>query len=92
MCSFYIKNKLKYPIFNEKNFFSAKCLFLSQQSNNWEISRKNLVAFKRWGEIKDEKFQYYEGSLENLIFRGVTKNQYIEGNCLKRGGLDTLQI
>ena len=23
---------------------------------NWEILTKNLVTFKRWDEIKDEKF------------------------------------
>ena len=23
---------------------------------NWEISAKNLVAFKRWDGVKDEKF------------------------------------
>ena len=31
------------------------------------------------GGVKDEKFQYYGGSLKNSIFRGggVTKKQYI---------------
>ena len=23
---------------------------------NWEISTKNLVTFKRWDEVKEEKF------------------------------------
>ena len=44
--------------------------------------------------VKDEKFYYYGGSLKNLIFREggeVTKSQYIEGNCLKRG-VESLQI
>ena len=52
--------------------------------------------------IDDEKLEYFWVSLKNLIFRkgvgvgggwggGVTKNQYIGGDCLKRGGLDSLQ-
>ena len=33
------------------------------------------------------------GSLENLICRGAfPKNQYIGGDCLKMGGLNSLQI
>ena len=35
----------------------------------WEILPKNLVTFKRWDGVKDEKFQYYWGSLKNLIFK-----------------------
>ena len=34
---------------------------------NWEISTKNLVTFKRWDEVNDEKFQYYRNSLKNSI-------------------------
>ena len=34
--------------------------------------------------VKDEKFEYYMGSLKNPIFRwGFLKNQYIRGKCLK---------
>ena len=42
----------------------------------------------------DENFSYYGASLKNPIFREeeVNKNQYIRGNCLKRVGLDSLQI
>ena len=36
---------------------------------NWETLTKNLVTFKRWDGVKDEKFYYYGGSLKNLIFR-----------------------
>ena len=45
---------------------------------NWETLTKNLITFKRWDRIKDEKFQYYGGSLKNLIFRGgrFRKKQY----------------
>ena len=48
--------------------------------NRKEILTKNLVTFKRWDGLKDEKFEYYGGSLKNLIFRGgFTKNQCIGG-------------
>ena len=36
---------------------------------NWEILTKNVVTFKRRDGVKDEKFEYYGGSLKNLIFR-----------------------
>ena len=31
---------------------------------SWEILTKNLVNFKRWVEVKDEKFKYYAGLLK----------------------------
>ena len=34
---------------------------------NWEILTKNLVTFKRWDGVKDEKFQYNGGSLKKPI-------------------------
>ena len=37
------------------------------KSPNCEILTKNLVAFKKWYGIKDEKFEYVGGSLKNLI-------------------------
>ena len=36
---------------------------------NWEVLTKNLVTFRRWEGVKDENFQYYGGSMKNLIFR-----------------------
>ena len=36
---------------------------------NWDILTKNLVTFKRWNGVKDEKFKYYGGSMKNPIFR-----------------------
>ena len=46
-------------------------MFFSVQTKNlnWEILTKNLVTFKRWDGVKDEKFSYHGGSLKNLIFR-----------------------
>ena len=55
---------------------------------NWEILVNNLVTFKRYGGVKDEKRYYSQGSLKNQIFRGAgnfTKDQYRGGrDCLKR--------
>ena len=34
---------------------------------NWKILTKNLIAFKRWDEVKDEKLW---GFTKNPIFRG----------------------
>ena len=36
-------------VYKEKNFICPKNL-------NWEVLTKNLVPFKRWDGIKDEKF------------------------------------
>ena len=52
---------------------------------NWEILTKNLVTFKRWHGVKDEKFSCYRVSLKSPIFR----EWWI---ALKEGGLDSLQI
>ena len=47
---------------------------MTYKNLNCEILTKNLVTFKRWDWVKDEK---YEGSLKNPIFRRrFTKNQY----------------
>ena len=43
---------------------------------NWETLTKNSFTFKRWDRVKDEKFEYYGGSLKNPIFREeFTNNQ-----------------
>ena len=83
--SFYIKNKLKSQIFICKKGLSAKMFFSVTTKNlNCEILTKNFVTFKRWDEIKNEKFWYYWVSLKNLIFTGeFARNQYIGRDCLK---------
>ena len=43
-CNFYIKNKLRSEIFNDKNVCKQKCF---SKNSNWEILTKNLVTFKR---------------------------------------------
>ena len=55
-CSFYIKNKLKCGVFNEKKVYKQKMFFFVITKNlNWEILTINLVTFKRWDGVKDEK-------------------------------------
>ena len=44
--------------------------FAITKNLNWEILTQNLVTFKRWDGVKDEKFQYYGSSLKNSISRG----------------------
>ena len=53
-------------------------MFLPFATNNLnrEILTKNLVTFKRWDGVKDEKLSYYAGSLK-IQFKGwggFTKN------------------
>ena len=54
------------------------------KSSNWEILTKNLLTFKGSDRVKNEKLWR---SLKNPIFTGgeLWKNQYREGNCLKKG-------
>ena len=48
VCNFYIKNKLKSGIFNDKKSLLAKMFFSNITTNsNWGTLTKNLVTFKR---------------------------------------------
>ena len=61
-CNFYIKNKKVYK---------QKCFSVITKNLNWEIlTKNNLVTFKRWDGVKDEKLEYYGGSLKNPTFNG----------------------
>ena len=54
--SFYIKNKLKSEIFNDKKSLYTKMFFSIITKNfNWEILTNNLLTFKRWDGVEDEK-------------------------------------
>ena len=57
---------------------------------NCEVLTKNLVTFKRWDGIKDEKF--YWVSPKNPIFKWVLKKPIYRGELLKKGGMDCLQF
>ena len=49
-------NKLKSEIFNDKKGLYAKMFFsVTTKYLNWEILIKNLINFKRWNGVKDEK-------------------------------------
>ena len=49
--------KIKSEIFNDKKSLQAIIFFtVITKNSNWEILPKNLVNFKRWDGIKDEKF------------------------------------
>ena len=55
----YIKSKLKYEIFNEKKkkkLETKTCFSVKTNNLNWDILTKNLVIFRRWHVVKDEKF------------------------------------
>ena len=42
---------------SQKKVFKPKMLFpVITKKWNWEILTKNLVSFKRWDGVKDEKF------------------------------------
>ena len=63
--------------------------FVITKNLKLEILTKDLVTFKRWDGVKDEKFEYCRGWLKNLIFWGggsCQKNQYIGANSLRDNG------
>ena len=59
-CNFYIKNKLKSDILNEKKGCKQKNFSAITKNSNWEILTKNFVTFKRLDGVNDK----------NPIFRG----------------------
>ena len=57
-----------------KKVHKQECIACITKNSNWEILTKNLVTFKRWDGVKDEKLYYFWSSRKNPIFRGgVTK-------------------
>ena len=67
-------------MFNNKKSLETEMFFSVIIKNlNWEILTKILPTFKRWDGVKDEKFEYYEGSLKNLLFRGGSRKSNKEG-------------
>ena len=52
-CSFFIKNKLNLKYLTTKTVYKKK---KNAKNLHWEILTKNLVTFKRWDGVKDEKF------------------------------------
>ena len=71
-----------------KIFFSI----ITKKSNE-EILTKNVVTFKKFDGVKDEKLWCFGYSLKNLTFRGGSLQKTdIEGGLPKKGGLDSLEI
>ena len=68
------------------------CLFVITKNLDWEILTKNLIIFKRWGGVKDEKFYFHRGSLKNPILGGFHEKPIYSGKLPKRKGFDSLQI
>ena len=62
-------------------------MFFSVTTRNlkWENLTTNSVIFKRWDGVKDEKISILCGVHCKMFRVGFPKNQYIVGNCLKRG-------
>ena len=53
---FFPKSKLKSEIFIDKKSLQAKIFFsVKTKNSNWEILVNNLVTFKKWDGVKDEK-------------------------------------
>ena len=42
-------------------------LFVITKNFNWKVLTKNLITFKRWNAVKDEKCNF----MKNPIFMGV---------------------
>ena len=55
-------------------------MIFSVLTNNWklEILTTNLVTFKRWDGIKEEKFRYYRGSRKTNILGGLPKKRDLD--------------
>ena len=66
------------------------------KNTNQENLTKNLVTFRRWDEVKDEKFWYYGGSLKTPVFiQGWVHEKpiyWLELPEKKGGSLDSLQV
>ena len=62
-----------------RKVYKQKRFSVLTKNLNWEILTTNLVTFKRWDVVKDEKFEYYGGSLKNPIFREVHEKPIYRG-------------
>ena len=63
---------------------------------NWEILTKNLVTFKKWDVVKDQKFYGVHWKIQFLGKwwggEGEILKNLILGELPKKGGLDNLQV
>ena len=49
---------MKYLMTN-KSLFEQKYFFVITKNSNWEILAKNLVTFKRYNGVMDEKIYFW---------------------------------
>ena len=64
--------------------FINKNIFPCHKNLNWKILTKNLVTFKRWDGVKDEKFNIMGENLEIWFLGGVHEEPIYRGklwNC-----------
>ena len=80
-CSFYIENKLKSEISNDKKV-NKKKVFVITKNLNWVILTKKLVTFERWDRVKDI-ILYRRDCLKR---RGFGQFAYLRGGLAKRDG------
>ena len=85
-CSFYIKNKLKSEILNGKKFIK---MFFSKKFCNQDFT---LGLLKDGMELRMSNFNIMRVHWKIWFLGGCMKNQYIECEIAKLGGLDSLQI
>ena len=62
-----------------KKVYKQKYFSVITKNSNWEILPQNLVTSKIEDGIKDEKLQYFWGSLKNLTVMGGLQKTNIEG-------------
>ena len=90
VCSFYIKNKVKSEIFNDKKSFTKMFFSAIAKNLDWGILTKNLVTFKRWDGFKEKNFSIM-GLTKKSDFQGGSQKTNILEELPKKGGLDSLQ-
>ena len=74
-----------------KKYINKNVFLCTIKNLNWKSLTKNLVTFKIWDGVEDQKFKY-RASPKNLIFRESRKKLICWGELPKKGGLDSLQI
>ena len=70
---FYINNKLKPEIFNNKKSLKTKIFFsVMAKSSNWEILTKNLVTFMG---LRMKTLKHFWGSLKRVQEKSVLRGE-----------------
>ena len=75
---------MKYLMTN-KSLFKQKYFSVITKNSNWVILAKNLVTFKRYDGVMDEKI-YFGGSQSDFQGEGGSQKTNIEAGLPKKGG------